>query len=261
MTYSLGSICTIFFNTRNMTVLHLFRMKDPGLLDSGRLKRERWIIVGSASRCDSILGSIYSAFSRLESNEPVLLEYCVSCASDHSDEFWGGPSFELAEYITPKIQRQHLFANLTISHLCFADLFWSATTLLLDRSNNYQWQISSILINCIIKIFACFNAPLVQCPWAMATDEEARRRPAQMGNRFSVFGSAAAARIPGIQENCGITLHAGPGHLFSQWASLRNKITKHYSDILLYRIFLYFLLFLTTNINMLGLQNCYVIIV
>ncbi len=74
--------------------------------------------VRSAKRCrHCILSLLYSAYLRLESqnlthNPPP---HPVQCQCTLV-KFWDF-SFKLAEYICPKIQRRHLFADLTIPHL------------------------------------------------------------------------------------------------------------------------------------------------
>ncbi len=47
---------------------------------------------------------------------PLLPDSC-GLYTEHCIKFWGS-SFKLAEYIKPKIQRRHLFADLAIPHLC-----------------------------------------------------------------------------------------------------------------------------------------------
>ncbi len=84
---------------------------------------QRWGIVRSAKRCrHCILGSLFCLFEDripdLTRNPCFQQQWTVqgSLHTEHCVKFWDS-SFEQAEYIKPKIQRWHLFADLTIPHL------------------------------------------------------------------------------------------------------------------------------------------------
>jgi hypothetical protein len=89
-------------------------------------------IVRSEKRCHYILGLLYSAWLRLGSQNlthnpcpPTVVDWIMYTAQWTLSQI-PGSSFELAEYIKPKIQWRHLFADRTIPHLWFQVIYCSA---------------------------------------------------------------------------------------------------------------------------------------
>ncbi len=93
-------------------------------------------------------------------NSPVGSTVYSTLYTEHCVKIWDS-SFERAEYIKPKIQRRHLFAYLTIPHIC-AHPFFSTTykprgslQCKLIKYLDRNWEIVLFVLKTLIKLEKC----------------------------------------------------------------------------------------------------------